>query len=243
MKINESRSIGPIRNVRRYGSSTSEAVSSVNAPRNIQDTASVLGIPAEEMTPKVRAAIMQLMEEVDRARRDLDAAQSKITDLEKLADQDPMTHMTNRRAFVRELGRMISFAERYDIPTSLVYFDVNDLKSINDSLGHPAGDAAILHVARIIQQNIRGSDVAGRLGGDEFAILLPNAGEEAAQTKAASLAHAIHDTPLVTHGQTLHLKVAYGASSFRPGDDAATALASADRAMYAHKKKLKTNLL
>lgn len=239
MKINESRPVNTVRNVRRYGS-VSDSVSSISAPRDIQDTASVLGIPAEEMTPKVRSAIMQLMEEVERVRRDLDAAQSKIADLEKLADQDPMTHMANRRAFVRELGRMISFAGRYDIPTSLVYFDVNDLKTINDSFGHQAGDAVIQHVATVIQQNIRDSDVAGRLGGDEFAVVLPNAGEEAAHVKAANLARSIYETPLDIQGKTINVRVAHGAYSFRPGEDATEALANADRAMYAHKKQLKT---
>lgn len=238
MKINQSRTVNSVSNVRRYAHA-GDSVSSVSAPRNIQDTASVLGIPAEEMTPKVRAAIMQLMEEVERSRRDLEAAQNKILELEKLADQDSLTHMSNRRAFVREMGRMISFAERYDIPTSIIYFDVNDLKELNDSLGHQAGDDAIRHVAQLLQKNIRDSDMAGRLGGDEFAVLLPNAGEEAAQAKAAALAHIIHDTPLETHGQSIRLRVAYGTSSFRPGEDAAAALANADRAMYANKMKTK----
>src|SRR3546814_6151743 len=107
--------------------------------------------------------------------------------------------MHNRRSFVRELGHMVSYASRYNIPTSLVYFDVNDLKGINDSLGHQAGDDAILHVAAVIQRNIRDSDRAGRLGGDEFAVVLPNAGEDAAQMKAANLAQIIYETPLLTH--------------------------------------------
>lgn len=239
MKINESRPITTVRNVRRYGS-VSDSVQSVSAPRDIEDSASVLGIPIEEMTPKVRTAIMQLMEEVDRVRRDLDSAQAKIAELEKLADQDPMTQMANRRAFVRELGRMISFASRYDIPTSLVYFDVNDLKTINDTLGHQAGDAAIQHVASVLQRNIRDSDMAGRLGGDEFAVILPNAGKDAAQMKAASLARSIYEAPLEIEGEKLNIRVAHGAYSFRPGEDATAALANADRAMYAHKKQLKT---
>lgn len=198
-----------------------------------------MGIPAEEMTPKVRDAIMTLMEEVDRMRRELDLAKRQINELEQLADRDSLVPMSNRRAFVRELSRMISFAERYEVPTSLVYLDVNDLKHINDTMGHPAGDAALRHVADVILSNIRESDVAARLGGDEFAVVVPNAKEEAAHAKAVSLTDAIHDTPFEWKGQTLHIKVAHGAYSFRPGEDAAKALEEADRKMYAHKQHLK----
>jgi diguanylate cyclase (GGDEF)-like protein len=241
MKINESRPVNAVSNIRRYGR-TNDSASSAGTSRNIQDTATVLGIPVEEMTPKVRSAIMQLMEEVDTARRDLEAAQRHIQDLELLADQDSLTGMYNRRAFVREMGRMISFSERYEISTSVAYFDVNDLKTINDTYGHQAGDAAIRHVGAILLANVRDSDVAGRLGGDEFAVLLPNASEEAAQAKAAQLAHAIYEAPLEILGQSIRIKVAYGASSFRPGDDATLALANADRAMYENKQKLKAIL-
>lgn len=239
MKINQSRPVSHVRGTQAYSAGRTGVVDEAAPARAITDTASVMGIPAEEMTPKVRNAIMTLMEEVDRMRRDLDQAQRRISELEQLADRDALVPMSNRRAFVRELSRMISFAERYEVPTSLIYFDVNDLKHINDSLGHPAGDAALKHVADVILSNIRESDLAARLGGDEFAVVLPNAQEEAAHAKATSLAAAIHDTPFDWKGQRLNIRVAYGAYSFRPGEDAAKALEEADRKMYAHKQHLK----
>lgn len=239
MKINQSRPVSQVRGAKAYSAGRNAIVDEVSPSRNITDTASVMGIPAEEMTPKVRNAIMTLMEEVERMRRDLDQAKRQINELEQLADRDSLVPMSNRRAFVRELSRMISFAERYQVPTSLVYFDVNDLKHINDTLGHAAGDAALKHVADVILSNIRDSDVSARLGGDEFAVVLPNAQEDAAHAKAVSLADAIHDTPFVWQEHSLNIKVAHGAYSFRPGEDAAKALEEADRKMYAHKQHLK----
>lgn len=239
MKISKTRPLTSVTNVRKY-SNASAAVNAVTPTGTITDTVTILGIPVEEMTPKVRSAIMQLMEEVDAMRRELAAAQRHISELEQLADQDPLTGMFNRRAFVREMGRMMSFAERYEVPTSVAYLDVNDLKSVNDRYGHMVGDNVIKHVAKVISENIRGSDVAGRMGGDEFAVLLPNATQDAAQHKAAELSRAIYQTPFEIDGQELQIKVAFGAAEFKAGEDASLALASADRAMYENKMRTKS---
>lgn len=239
MRINQSRPVSAVRGVRGYTADGAPQSAPVGGPREIGDSASVMGIPAEEMTPKVRDAIMTLMEEVDRMRKDLDLAQRRISELEHLADRDALVPMSNRRAFVRELSRMISFSERYQVPTSLIYLDVNDLKRVNDTLGHAAGDEVIKHVATVILKNVRDSDLTARLGGDEFAVVLPNADEDTAHQKAVHLADAIYNTPFLWEGQEIRLKVAHGAYSFRAGEDAAQALAEADRKMYAHKQHLK----
>lgn len=242
MKIRDTRSTAPTPPVRAAASGGTAAYAAA-ALRDIRDSASIMGIPPAEMTAKVRDAIMTLMQEVERTRHELDIAQRRITELEKLADQDGLVHLANRRAFVRELSRMISFSARYDVPTSIAYFDVNDLKGINDSRGHAAGDAALLHVAGLLQNNTRESDIIGRLGGDEFAVILPNTTDETARSKAASLARIIEDTPMVWGDRKLRITVAHGAYSFQPGESADDALAEADRQMYVHKRSLKNEAM
>ena len=96
-------------------------------------SASVLGIPESEFTPKVRDAIMGLMNEVENLRRELAQTKSRLEDVEKTADQDGMLPLLNRRAFVRELTRYIAFTGRYNTPASLIYFDLNHLKKTNDT--------------------------------------------------------------------------------------------------------------
>lgn len=199
-----------------------------------------MGIPPEEMTPKVRSAIMNLMQEVDKMRRDFEMAQRRISELEKLADQDSLAPIANRRAFVREMSRMMSFADRYNIPTSLIFLDVNGLKTINDTYGHAAGDAVLMHVATVLAANVRDSDIIGRLGGDEFGIILPNSNEENAQIKAQKLSDAIKAAPVEWNGKLLSVSAAHGAYSFQPGSDPTTALAEADKKMYAQKRETKT---
>src|SRR5205085_8095018 len=120
-----------------------------------------------QLIPEARVALTGLVAERERLREDLAKARGKIASLERLADEDALTPVANRRAFVRQLTRMIAFSHRYGVPASVVYFDINNMKQINDSHGHPAGDAALRHIANVLRENIRGSDIVGRLGGDE----------------------------------------------------------------------------
>jgi len=104
----------------------------------------------------------------------------------------------------------MAFSERYDSPSSLVYFDVNGLKPINDSHGHSAGDADLMRIAGVLVKNVRESDVVGRLGGDEFSIILSQADGATAAKKGKMLVQRIEDQPLDWNGENIPLVVSYG---------------------------------
>lgn len=210
------------------------------APSGPIDITSILGVPEAELTPKVRAAIASLMAEVGRLRDELAQAKSRFAELERDANLDPLVPVLNRRAFVREMSRLISFSGRYNMATSLVYFDLNGFKSLNDTHGHAAGDAALMHVGEVLAANIRESDVVGRLGGDEFGIILASANSEVAQKKAESLAQALTATPFRYAGQNLALTAAFGVYEFQPGETAKDAMENADREMFKRKRAMKT---
>ena len=214
-----------------------ESAGKTGAPAGAQDVATVAGIPEAEITPKVRAALDRLMQEVQNLRDELRRAQARIGHLEQLADEDPLVPLINRRAFVRELGRMIAFAERYGGQGSVLYFDVNNMKQINDELGHGAGDATLRHVAEVLSANVRASDYVGRLGGDEFGVLLLQADEEAALIKGKELADAVRGAPVEVSGRRIELDVAYGVHTVTGGERPDDALEAADDAMYAHKRR------
>ena len=131
---------------------------------------------------------------------------------------------------------MIAFTRRYGVPSSVVYFDVNGMKQINDTHGHPAGDAALRHVADVLCKNVRSSDIVGRLGGDEFGVILAQTNQEQANAKAASLAEAIGTTPLRWGKCAIPVSAAYGVYSFSGSDDAQVAIEAADKAMYQQKR-------
>ena len=232
------RSASAVRSA-RGGAVTPAQVAAAGAPARshaIADTTTVVGIPDIELTPKVRDAIMTLLGEVEDLRRQLRESQNRLQYLEKLADEDPLAPIANRRAFIRELSRIISYSQRYRVPASVLFFDLNGLKAINDSHGHTAGDAVLVHVANLLIENIRGSDLVGRLGGDEFGVILTNADQDAANEKAEFLTEAIEAQPIEWHGTMIPISVAHGAYCFRTGEDSTSALAAADRAMYQNKR-------
>ena len=201
-----------------------------------EDAVGLLGLPEQELTPSVRSALGHLIEEVAELRQELGMTQDRLVELERLADEDALARISNRRAFLRDLARAISYVERYGAACSLLYFDVNGLKIINDTYGHAAGDAALIHVADMLRYNTRTSDVVGRLGGDEFGVLLARASETNATNKAHQLAQAIAEARFTWDGTVIPVSVAFGAHALSPGEDPQEALAAADRAMYRQKR-------
>ncbi|HET7083813.1 MAG TPA: GGDEF domain-containing protein [Rhizomicrobium sp.] len=213
-----------------------EATESLAANETAGPSASVLGIPESEFTPRVRDAIMGLMNEVDSLRRELNQTRTRLEDMEKAADQDGMLPLLNRRAFVRELTRTIAVTGRYNTPASLVYFDLNHLKKTNDTYGHAAGDAVLAHFAQVLTAHVRDSDCVGRLGGDEFGVLLSHANQDRALKKADSLARALRESPTEWNGHSIPVSFAYGAFELKSGDNPDLAMARADQAMYEQKR-------
>lgn len=193
------------------------------------DEVTFLGIPRNEMTPAVQAAIEALIGELDQLKREVSQLRARLSEAEGLADRDTLTPLLNRRAFVRELGRARTFAGRYGFPASLVYFDLDGFKALNDGHGHAAGDAALKAVADKLIANVRESDIVGRMGGDEFAVVLVQVDQATAEAKAASLAHAIES---VGHG----LKVSYGVRALDPDLETEALIADADAKMFAAKR-------
>jgi diguanylate cyclase (GGDEF)-like protein len=239
MKITGSRQSGTTgaTGVGAYTSVQRTTESSGGSPtKAAADVSSVLGIPEAEFTPRVRDAIMSLMAEVERLRQDLDQAKARLESVETIADQDGLLPVLNRRAFVREMSRAISFADRYDVPASLIYFDLDGFKAVNDTHGHAAGDAALHYVAAFLTGNVRESDIVGRLGGDEFGVILAKADQAQSEAKARSLADLFLAEPFGWQGKPLALSFAYGVHTFKKGETPDTAMATADKAMYAAKK-------
>ncbi|MGB2710106.1 MAG: sensor domain-containing diguanylate cyclase [Conexibacter sp.] len=190
---------------------------------------------AEPVTTAIHAAVL----EGDRAQRlllqVLDVSERKRVEaqLQHLADHDPLTGLANRRRFEQELARHVAHARRYGAEGAVVVLDVDDFKTVNDTLGHAAGDRVIAQVAEALSGRLRTTDVLARLGGDEFAILLPKADRAGAETLARSLVETVRGR--VRAGEDERpVTISVGVVAF--GDltelDAEAIVAAADVAMY-----------
>lgn len=221
--------IEPVKRARSATGSTTGPVATAGAP---EDVVSIMGIPEAEFTPRVREAVTTLLEEVSRLNQEIQGMKERVSDLEIFADQDDLLPVLNRRAFVRELSRLQSFGERYNLKASLLYLDLNNFKIINDTHGHAAGDSVLRAFAETLVKQLRDSDIIGRLGGDEFGIVLPNANVEDARKKAASLAEAIAAMKVPYENKILRVGVAIGACALVKDVDAEDALAAADKDMF-----------
>ncbi len=191
----------------------------------------------EEMTPQVRSTMMRLMDELDRLKDALVAANEKVSKLEDIADEDPLVPVLNRRGFERELGRTLAYVSRYGSMVTLIYLDLDDFKGVNDRYGHAGGDAALRHFTEILLANVRGSDLVGRLGGDEFAIILHRADLSAAASKASKLSEEVSSRPAHFDGQEIYLGITAGTTELRAGDTIESVLKRADKAMYEGKAR------
>jgi diguanylate cyclase (GGDEF)-like protein len=155
--------------------------------------------------------------------------------LDRLANEDELTGVLNRRAFLTRAMERIA-QDRADTPASMLALDIDHFKRLNDSRGHAAGDAVLRGFARTIAAQLRPQDLFARVGGEEFWVLLPQTGLDTATQVAERLRAAVADTRVQHGGALLQVTVSIGVSRIDDGDIAA-ALSAADRAMYRAKEQ------
>jgi two-component system cell cycle response regulator len=166
--------------------------------------------------------------------RDITERKRFENELRHLATTDPLTGLANRREFLASAERELVRVRRYDRPATVLMFDIDHFKRINDTHGHAAGDEALRHVAAICRDLLRESDIVGRLGGEEFGILLPEtdvpSAREAAERLRQALARAEIPRP---DGGILRLTASIGIAACVAGDGSIEqALSRADDALY-----------
>ena len=174
----------------------------------------------------------QLMATIAALRGEVARLESRVKELDQLAHLDSLVPLPNRRGLVRQLEMLISRVDRYGDEAAMLFVDLDGLKTLNDSLGHTAGDAALIQVALLLVGGVRASDTVARVGGDEFAILLDRADEAIACETAERLVNQIAETMFRHDGVTMPLSVAIGVTMIEKGDNPVTVMARADQAMY-----------
>jgi diguanylate cyclase (GGDEF)-like protein len=161
--------------------------------------------------------------------------EERTDEVYKMAVLDPLTGLYNRRSGEQRLAEEISRSHRHARPLTVLLLDLNGLKAINDSFGHPAGDQMIKHFAELLQKAIRGSDVAVRMGGDEFLAVLP----ECKTAEVHLVLNRLKGKKTDFDGQTIDLEFSAGWTDYIPGEAPEELLKRADAALYINKRAAK----
>lgn len=160
--------------------------------------------------------------------------------LEQLLMLDEKTGLYNFREFRRKLGEEWERADRYDVPLSLVFLDLDKFKQVNDTLGHQAGDRVLKEFATLVAGGARGSDVAARYGGEEFAVILPHTDAEMAQRVAERIRRAVEEFVFLEDERPTRITVSAGVAT-RPSpieiESLDALIRAADRALYEAKDR------
>jgi len=169
--------------------------------------------------------------------RDITERKQLLDELYHQATIDDLTRIPNRRHFMYLAEKEMKTAKRYHHPISIIVIDFDNLKKINDTYGHLAGDRALSVFARIVQQIIREVDILGRFGGDEFLILLPETTDEQALRVMERINQILDSSPIFYQDESFSLSVSSGIASIENWTDTLEDLLNrADAALYEAKE-------
>lgn len=186
-------------------------------------------------------AIIEQQRLNEELQREIKIRQQAENKLRQLAIMDGLTKVYNRRYFMELLEGEIQRSHYCRNPLSLMMIDIDHFKSVNDTYGHPVGDMALQHLAKILQENIRKLDVIARFGGEEFIGMFPNNKIKEAHEVAQRICQKVAQTPIQIKEQTLNITVSIGVatlnnSDYNDNDSMEKLIKRADTALYQAKE-------
>ncbi len=193
----------------------------------------------EQAKEALLALSLETMQEAQRSKATTDILESENRTLKQQVDRDPLTELYNRYFLEEALAREFEQARHSKQPLSLVFFDIDSFKSVNDQHGHPLGDQVIVAVARIIERNLRNTDVAARYGGEEFVLVLPRTDTTGASKISQRIIQLLASESFSgANGESFSVTMSGGFATYSEGcafDNPSALIEAADLSLYAAK--------
>ncbi|MDP2155663.1 MAG: diguanylate cyclase, partial [Sulfuricella sp.] len=190
-------------------------------------------------TKGMQADMQRSRDEMEEARRQVEASENKIRELEaeldratSLVQEDFLTGTLNRRGMEDAFEREFARAERFNTPLCVALFDIDYFKRLNDTYGHDAGDAALIHLVRVVKETLRPTDVIARFGGEEFVIILPETGVEEGMKTMTRLQRELTKKFFLHKNEKVLITFSAGIALRQPDESADAIISRADQALY-----------
>lgn len=201
-------------------------------------------------TRVIQASALRSHEELLATRKQADEAEERVRKLEQeleevseLVREDQLTGALNRRGMDETLEKEFKRAERATSPLSVALLDIDNFKQLNDTLGHQAGDQALVHLSRIIKEAIRPTDAVARYGGEEFLIILPDTGIQDGVEAIERLQRELTRKFFMHNNERKLITFSAGVATLGAGEDKEELVGRADKAMYIAKKTGKNRVV
>jgi diguanylate cyclase (GGDEF)-like protein len=152
--------------------------------------------------------------------------------LHDLVTHDQLTGAFSRRYILEQLERQLAFRQRHSTAASLVMFDLDHFKRVNDNFGHPVGDKVLKEAVAAVAAQLRDGDVLARIGGEEFLVLLPMTDIHAALQLAERLRHTLANTCVIEGSDVIHMPASFGVAELREAEAASHWFKRVDDALY-----------
>lgn len=184
------------------------------------------------VTQRSRVEILEAQNKVRDAEKQIYELTLQLDHINEIAHEDYLTGTLNRRGMDEALLREFNRADRFGMPLSIAMMDIDHFKQINDSMGHATGDQALAHLASVIKESLRATDVIARYGGEEFIILLPGTAEKDAISVITRAQRELTRNFFMHDNNRVLITFSAGVAERRPGEAADAVIGRTDKALY-----------
>ena len=194
-------------------------------------------------TLRSREGILNAQTSVNEANQRIIELESELESLSELVREDQLTRTLNRRGMEEAFERELSRSKRRNTPLCIAVLDIDDFKKLNDTLGHQAGDNALVHLSKVIKETVRPNDVVARFGGEEFLIILPDSDLTEAVQAITRLQRELTKKIFLHNNEKRVITFSAGVALREPEETQHTLIQRADEAMYQAKKSGKNRVV